>query len=55
MKNPNSIFDVMPTFPKFTKFSIALKDDYNKFYAQFPPYSDFSFGNFGNSFHIDIF
>ncbi|MCA9350135.1 DUF2156 domain-containing protein [Candidatus Nomurabacteria bacterium] len=45
MKNPNSIFDVMPTFPKFTKFSIALKDDYNKFYAQFPPYSDFSFGN----------
>lgn len=33
------------TFPNFSKLDMGLKNSYNQLYAQYPPYSDFSFGN----------
>lgn len=33
------------TFPHFDPIRLDMREDYNKFYKQFDPYSDFSFGN----------
>ena len=36
----------LPAFPEFRRLDlVADKAAYNRFYAQFPPYADFSWGN----------
>lgn len=45
IKTRTSIIQQLPDFPNFTPLTLEMGEEYNNYYAQFPPYTDFSFGN----------